>query len=158
MSKKKIIIASIAVWMMVIFVMSNQPGNVSFDISGSFIEMLKNVPIVGSLLNDILVSNSAQFIIRKGAHMFSYLTLAVLCFMVIYEVKKSSKKATYISFLISFLYACSDEFHQLFIPGRGAQFKDVMIDCVGAFIGLMIVNAIVKISENKKSKVSADDL
>ena len=33
------------------------------------------------------------------------------------------------------LYAASDEIHQLFVPGRGAQFRDVMIDFSGAILG-----------------------
>lgn len=30
------------------------------------------------------------------------------------------------------LYACTDEYHQLFVPGRSGQLRDVMIDAVGA--------------------------
>jgi len=44
--------------------------------------------------------------------------------------------------LLSFLYACSDEFHQTFVPGRAGQFKDVLIDTAGALIGLIVVTLI----------------
>ncbi|MBQ3466792.1 MAG: VanZ family protein, partial [Oscillospiraceae bacterium] len=38
--------------------------------------------------------------------------------------------------LFCFLYACSDEFHQLFVPGRAGMFSDVLIDTVGVLFGL----------------------
>lgn len=34
--------------------------------------------------------------------------------------------------MIAVLYACTDEYHQLFVPGRSGQLRDVMIDAVGA--------------------------
>ncbi|UYJ41604.1 MAG: VanZ family protein [Lachnospiraceae bacterium] len=36
------------------------------------------------------------------------------------------------SWMIAVLYACTDEYHQLFVPGRSGQLRDVMIDAVGA--------------------------
>ncbi len=36
------------------------------------------------------------------------------------------------------LYAVSDEVHQLFVPGRGGQLTDVIIDTAGAGAGLGI--------------------
>ena len=37
------------------------------------------------------------------------------------------------------LYAISDEYHQSFIPGRDASFKDVGIDTLGGISGIVIV-------------------
>ena len=54
------------------------------------------------------------------------------------------KKAIIIAFLGTFLYACSDEFHQLFIPGRSGEFRDVMIDSTGGIIGIVFTTFIVK--------------
>ena len=42
------------------------------------------------------------------------------------------------SLLICILYATSDELHQVFIPGRGAQVKDVIIDSAGACVGILV--------------------
>ena len=41
-------------------------------------------------------------------------------------------------FLISFIYASSDEFHQAFVPGRCPSILDVFIDCLGAAIGSIL--------------------
>ena len=52
--------------------------------------------------------------------------------MSVYE--DNIKKAIIIAFLGTFLYACSDEFHQLFIPGRSGEFRDVMLDSSASLI------------------------
>lgn len=41
-----------------------------------------------------------------------------------------------IALLTCVLYAISDEVHQSFVPGRGAQVKDVLIDSAGAIVGI----------------------
>lgn len=48
-----------------------------------------------------------------------------------------------------FLYACSDEFHQYFIPGRAMAFKDVLIDTSGGITGYIIVTIIEKVKIRK---------
>ena len=45
---------------------------------------------------------------------------------------------------IAFLYACTDEFHQRFTPGRSCQFTDVLIDSAGALIAILIISLIVR--------------
>ena len=61
----------------------------------------------------------------------------------LFKRKQSSKKSCAlliasvwgISVASSFLYACTDEFHQLFTGGRSGEFKDVCIDTGGAAAG-----------------------
>lgn len=66
---------------------------------------------------------------------------AILLLFVYYGIHKTIryKYALLGSLLISFIYACSDEIHQLFIPGRSGQFTDVLIDTSGALIMLLII-------------------
>jgi len=49
-------------------------------------------------------------------------------------------KGIKLALLICILYAVSDEVHQLFIPGRGGQFKDVIIDSAGVLVEIIICN------------------
>ena len=35
-------------------------------------------------------------------------------------------------------YACTDEFHQLFVPGRAGLLSDVLIDSLSAVLGLVV--------------------
>lgn len=49
------------------------------------------------------------------------------------------------------VYAVSDEIHQLFVPGRGAQVKDVMIDSTGAFAGIIIYSWLKGLQRSSKA-------
>ena len=40
---------------------------------------------------------------------------------------------------ISFVYACSDEYHQTFVDGRTGKLADVAIDSLGIAVGLLLV-------------------
>lgn len=44
------------------------------------------------------------------------------------------------SILFCFIYACSDEIHQLFLSGRSARILDTFIDSIGGFSGISILN------------------
>lgn len=80
---------------------------------------------------------NASFLVRKCAHMSEYAILAIL-FVQLYRNTCYFKYAVILSLVSSFLYACSDEIHQLFVEGRAGMFQDVMIDTIGAIIALMI--------------------
>ena len=65
-------------------------------------------------------------------------------------IDMDNRKRLLLSIFLAFLYACTDEIHQLFVPGRSGEIKDVCIDTCGAFIGALIVYGISKISKNRK--------
>lgn len=147
--RKKFFIVLTIVWMGVIFYMSNQSASISSMHSGNTINIISKLPLIGNIMDYLTSINIGEFIVRKCAHMISYCILAILLFMSIYE--NDIKKTVIISFLGTFLYACSDEFHQLFIYGRSGEFRDVMIDSTGGIIGLLLIIFIVKYKQiNKK--------
>lgn len=78
--------------------------------------------------------------LRKGAHMAEF---AVLAYLWVRALSGSTtwprKKIFWIAFVLTFLYACSDEFHQSFVPGRVMSPKDVLIDTLGAGIALRLL-------------------
>lgn len=47
--------------------------------------------------------------------------------------------------VFSCIYASSDEIHQLFVPGRAGQVRDVLIDTSGAVAGILLAILIRKI-------------
>ena len=49
----------------------------------------------------------------------------------------------------SFFYACTDEFHQLFVNGRSGQLLDIFIDTLGAIFGVAILILLQKIIKRK---------
>lgn len=110
--------------------MSHTNGDSSSNQSGFFVEIILKVINIDH--------NTLTFLIRKAAHMSEY---ALLLFFIYYGLKKSTtyKYTLLLSLLVTFLYACSDEFHQLFIPGRSGQLKDVLIDTIGGLFMLLVI-------------------
>ena len=55
-----------------------------------------------------------------------------------------------VSSLIGFLFACSDEIHQIFSEGRSGKIVDVCIDTTGVAFGSMIFLVIYKVMHSGK--------
>ena len=125
-------------WMLLIFSLSAQPAEQSSQLSGGItvtvIETVEKVMPNLSINRDTL-----SHLIRKNAHFFAYLILGVLVTNALYySTKMQVKKQIILSFIICVLYAISDEVHQLFVPGRSGEVKDVLIDSAGAGVGIFI--------------------
>lgn len=89
-------------------------------------------------LRKVLAPVHLHHFLRKNAHFFIYLILGVL---VKHAFKKSDVlgfKAVVFTLLICAGYAATDEFHQLFVPGRGGLVSDVGIDTAGASLGILL--------------------
>lgn len=128
MKKKYIWPIMTVVICIIIFVFSSQSGSQSTGISDKFVNISKG--LFGNLFsNDFLV-----FVIRKGAHISIYFLLGIFAAL--------SWKRFSFSVLFCFLYACSDEIHQLFVPGRSGNIVDVGIDAIGFVLGSAIVSMI----------------
>ncbi len=141
----------LAAWMIIIFAFSNQPAIISDEKSKLIIKLFE---ITGLNLNSIF-GDLANFAVRKTAHFLEYLLLYLLVFNVVYE-KGRLKKSLVISLLIVFLYAGTDEFHQMFIPGRACRLQDVLIDTSGGLLAALILYIIVtrqKSSARKKKEL-----
>lgn len=89
--------------------------------------------------------HNVQVVIRKGGHVSEY---AVLAFLLYRAIRSSffattgdawSFRCAVWAFGIASLYAASDEWHQSFVPSRGSSVHDVIIDSVGAALGLCLV-------------------
>lgn len=80
-----------------------------------------------------------DFIVKKTAHFVEYAILSFLYLRAFYGSKVSFKKSAFLSILISFLYALSDEYHQSFTPGREPKIRDVLIDTLGASFAIYLI-------------------
>lgn len=83
--------------------------------------------------------------LRKCMHASVYFVLSILIFNCLKTFKISGWKTVIIPIGIAFLYACTDEFHQLFVAGRTSQFTDVLIDTFGAILGVTMINVAIRI-------------
>ncbi len=91
-------------------------------------------------------------ILRKIAHFLLYTVLGVLVFQTIASVRGQGLSSVLLSEGFCFLYACTDEFHQYFVEGRGAQFSDVLLDTVGALFGILSVIGVSRLRRHVHSK------
>ena len=66
---------------------------------------------------------------------------------------QKESKYLFLAILASALYACTDELHQLFVPGRTGQIFDVFVDTLGATFGCLLVLGILKI---KQARIKTD--
>jgi VanZ family protein len=103
-------------------------------------------------------THEALVLIRKGGHVTEFALLAVVVYRA-FRLTASGEvqpqpggswlfsgsswfwhPATALrSLAFVFLYACSDEFHQAFVPSREASFGDVLIDTSGALLFFLAI-------------------
>ncbi len=138
--KQKIFIIILIIFMIIIFLQSHKPITESKKTS---IKLAEKIVDVFGIENISL--GKVNYYIRKSAHFFSYMLMGILLMIIFSFTKINLRKSMIISFAITFLFACSDEFHQLFIEGRGGQFSDVILDSLGAFLGITILGIVKKI-------------
>lgn len=158
MIRKVIKFILIVLWMGLIFSFSSDTGEISTKKSDGFIIKLVET-VIGRDLNDHEKEKWTEYLVvpvRKGAHVGVYLILGSLIFSFISEFMIINYKSILLAIGITFLYACSDEIHQLLVPGRSGQINDVILDTIGASIGVIISSIIVrKCSKNEqKERVS----
>ena len=127
-----------AIWAGMIFDLSRAPY--SSASSARFISVVLDWLSISippqnlSLLNNLL---------RKSAHLTEYAVLAVFLYNFLKPVGDPSwsRKAAFWALLASGCYSLTDEFHQLFVPGRHGSLFDCVIDTTGASLGLFVLSS-----------------
>lgn len=145
-ARKEIPWLLVILWMTLIFYLSHQPiaksNKLSTGITGKLIEVVEKIDS-----DKDFNLGRVNHIIRKNAHFFAYLILGILVVNGLKSSGIAGLKSIGLGILICVLYAISDEVHQLFVPGRGGQVKDVLIDSAGSITGVIIYKMI---NKNKK--------
>ena len=85
-----------------------------------------------------------HYIFRKVGHFTEFAVLALLLWRAIRQPKKNDPRPwrwdeAGLSLALVFLYAASDELHQVFVVLRTALVSDVVIDTTGGAIGLLLL-------------------
>lgn len=140
--KKIVYTILLILWMIFIFMLSNQNGTVSAENSSS---------ILNTLLNLINIENTDYVIsiihepLREFMHYFEYLILTFLLYKTL--INWNIKKEVLIFLILPIIYALMDEIHQLFIVGRTFQLYDILMDILGCITVILIILI------NKKNKL-----
>lgn len=130
------------VWMLLIFSFSAAPATDSSRISDGISYNIVRIAERFSFSDweEEELEDRAEFLhvpIRKAAHFSEYALLAVLWAAPMGYFIESNRKRMLTALLLCFAYAVSDEIHQLFVPGRDGNIKDVLIDTAGAGFGVL---------------------
>lgn len=139
--KKYINIGILIIWMIVIFMLSNDSGTQSSQKSDTLAVMI--VEKINLITGNKLSTNSKEYIenmiffVRKSAHFIEYFILGIFTFNVLKDYKKIKYSIILLGILFCFIYATSDEIHQLFIVGRSCKYLDILIDTVGSSSGIL---------------------
>ena len=93
--------------------------------------------------------NELVFLIRKCAHLTEFAGLALLFWRAVRQPQRHDSRPwlwshARIALLYTMLYAATDEFHQLFVKSREGKVEDVVIDSIGAVLGLLALWALGK--------------
>jgi VanZ family protein len=102
------------------------------------------------------VLDDIHLAIRKSAHLTEYGVLGALLWLALRASAHAPGRADWrragIAVLIATCYAASDEFHQVFVPSRGASVHDVLIDACGASVVILAVTLLNRGRERRTSR------
>lgn len=150
-------------WMGVIFYSSSTPYE-DQDIKpllGGLIDLSFLEPFVGWIeftynhsvisVGKLGITGFLEFFIRKGAHVTVFFLLACLIYIAFIKTSNLNKHVIMmVSFLLTVLYAVSDEIHQGLTPNRTPYLGDVVLDSVGALAAVLFIFLINWLNERKK--------
>ena len=150
-NKKILTIILILIWMCIVFKFSSQPSTESSQLSGGITKAILN--FFNVLEGKTIEQQSAiETIIRKLAHFSIYALGGILILLHINLYKIKTNKKVIISWLIGTTYAMTDEIHQLFVPGRSCELRDVCIDSLGIITGIIILLIILICRERRQRR------
>lgn len=153
--KNYINILLILIWLFVIFSFSAEDSKESLNSSDQVIittaETIKREELTPkekeSLIERYIVP------VRKSAHFFLYFVLGFLVYTLIKDICGLTPASIIFTMIFCIVYACSDEIHQIFVPGRTAQVFDVFVDSCGSLLSTFIVYIFCKIKEKRMIKL-----
>lgn len=149
---KKFNIILLVLWMIVIFMFSQDSAASSSEKSDTIASTIIN------LISDITNSDNIEYYIdnvivfvRKSAHFLEYFILGVLVINVLKDHRDITFGACLFAVIFCLLYSISDEIHQIFISERSCRILDIVIDTLGSISGVSLYYLIKHKKLNKDS-------
>ena len=141
-----------------IFYFSAQPADVSTEVSDGVTTMLLRIAEQFGLLelSPDLVKEMCEKLatpVRKAAHVTEYMILHGAVLFGLYYGNEEMRGMRWLkwAFAMTVFYAATDEFHQLFVPGRAGRVIDVWIDSLGvSVITWILYHYLIRRSESRK--------
>lgn len=154
--RKRIFLVLTIIWMLIISTFSSRTGDLSATDSGKIGMLMGQIFVPGfenwSQEKQTEFAEKIDYPIRKTAHATEYAILGMLLVGAYVDREKTRRARILFPWLIGTAYAATDEFHQLFVPGRSGQISDVCLDSVGVFTGVLILWIIIALKERKHTQ------
>lgn len=143
-------VVKIVLWILVvanascIFYFSSQNAETSNKTSGVVVDIIvEEIEKPQDEVQQIIAHTTLTDKIRSATHFLEFASLGLFVGLL---VKMYALKCWwFLAWLITAIYGATDEFHQLFVDGRGATLTDCGIDACGAFVGVVFSLLIVKL-------------
>jgi VanZ family protein len=115
-----------------------------------FIFFLSSVP--GQEIPDLSIPH-----FHRWVHFFQYSVLGWLWVRaLLLRIRKMRYlKASVFAWILTASFACSDEWHQTFTPGRSGRLEDVIFDALCAVVGILLYLVARKKTSEKSSSMVA---
>ena len=129
--------------MTAIFLFSAQSGEESGKTSGEVSKVVAEITVKDFTskppVEQEQIVQKINLPLRKIAHMTEFGSLGALILLFLLTWKGSLLPRYLLALVSTFLYACTDELHQMLSDNRGPQFRDVLIDLSGALIACTVI-------------------
>lgn len=148
--KKIIYLALIIIWMLTVYMFSNENGNESQNTSRSVTKTIVKIITYNQNISkeqELTLIENTDYFVRKLAHFSIYLLGGILIYNYINTFNIKGKRKIIISIIIGVLYAAFDEFHQYFVAGRSGRIFDICIDSLGVITGVTLIYITKNINE-----------
>ena len=119
-----------------IFLFSATPGDEVHESYHNLEISVKTITPAISITPSPSVANPPAIDWLKTAHGIGYFCLG---FSTLYALSSRSRWSPSIALILCCSYSFTDEFHQMFISGRSASSKDILLDTLAALIGVAIM-------------------
>lgn len=128
-------LAPVAAWMAFIFAMSTDRGSAEHSRPMVYAVLHAIAPSFADSL-PLATLERIDWDIRKIGHVSEYTALSLLVWRLVrWRERRFVYSDLVWTLLVTIGYSVSDEWHQSFIPSRGAAAADVVFDAFGACIG-----------------------
>jgi len=149
----------VLILMITIFYFSAQEATVSHRSSSGIVS--KTVMLLYPRFRELdeagqaLVLRTITFLVRKGAHLTEYLLLGLALAAHIRAISACREIAHphVMAYGIGTLYAVTDELHQLFVPGRSGEVRDMLLDSFGVLLGVLLIRLLAWLRDKGRQAV-----
>lgn len=131
----------VAAWAAFIFFMSAHTGSDLDDGAGLVANIKRWLSAVAAP-----VFGEGTDVVSVAAHFCEYVVLGVLLLGALFQTRPEARLSllTIAAIGLASLYGVSDEFHQLFVPGRLCDPADWLTDTLGATLGAAVTACVLR--------------